>query len=151
MLPQSSVISVAEEKSRRIGYVSIGAIARRHRSACGLASPLLLSRVVQGDFHAAGRSNGESNWGGDPDGGLAGDESDAMNFGLDKERRNVMNNRNSIFKLYSRLAALAFRVILLRQTSPANENQSVRPVEQPVVVDAHGDTLGSVVALNGRP
>jgi len=67
-----------------------------------------------------------------------------------------MNNRNSIFKLYSRVATLAFGVILLTQTSPANDNQSVRPVEQPVrpveqpiVVAAHGDTLGSVVALNG--
>jgi hypothetical protein len=60
-----------------------------------------------------------------------------------------MNNRNSIFKLYSRLATLAFGVILLTQTSPALDNQSVRPVEQPVVVDAHGGPLGSVVALNG--
>ena len=60
-----------------------------------------------------------------------------------------MNNRNSIFRLYSRSATLAFGVILLTQTSPANDNQSVRPVEQPVVVDAHGGPLGGVVALNG--
>jgi hypothetical protein len=60
-----------------------------------------------------------------------------------------MNNRNRIYKLYSRLAAIAFGVILLTQTSPALDNQSVRPVEQPVVVDAHGDPLGSVVAING--
>ena len=60
-----------------------------------------------------------------------------------------MNNRDSIFKVHSRLATLAFGVILLMQTSTANDNQSVRPVEQPVVVDAHGNTLGGVVALNG--
>jgi hypothetical protein len=66
-----------------------------------------------------------------------------------KERRNVMNNKNSICKSCSRLATLVFGVILLTQTSPANDNQFVRPVEQPVVVDAHGDALGSVVALNG--
>jgi hypothetical protein len=37
-------------------------------------------------------------------------------------------------------------VILLTQTSPA---QSVKPVERPVVTDAHGAMLGSVVAING--
>ena len=60
-----------------------------------------------------------------------------------------MNNRNGISKLYSKLATLAFGVIFLTQTSPASDNQSVRPLEQPAVVDAHGDTLGSVIALSG--
>jgi hypothetical protein len=56
---------------------------------------------------------------------------------------------SSICKLYSRLATLACGVILLTQASSGNDNQSVRPVEQPAVVDAHGDPLGGVVALNG--
>jgi hypothetical protein len=60
-----------------------------------------------------------------------------------------MNNKSSIFKSYSKLATLAFGVILLTQTSPAKDNQSVRPVQQPVVVDADGDTVGGVVGLNG--
>jgi hypothetical protein len=59
-----------------------------------------------------------------------------------------MNNKSSTCRLYLRLATLAFGVILLTQTSPA-DNQSVRPVEQPVVVEAHGAPLGGVVALNG--
>jgi hypothetical protein len=60
-----------------------------------------------------------------------------------------VNNKSSIFKLYSRSATLAFGVILLTQTSPADDNQSVRAVEQPVVVEAHGAPLGGIVALNG--
>jgi hypothetical protein len=60
-----------------------------------------------------------------------------------------VNKKSSIFKLYSRSATLAFGVILITQTSPADDNQSVKPVEQPVVVAAHGRPLGGVVALNG--
>jgi hypothetical protein len=60
-----------------------------------------------------------------------------------------MNSRNSIFKVYSRLGTLAFGVILLTQTSPASDNESVKPVQQPVVVDARGGPIGGVVALNG--
>jgi len=60
-----------------------------------------------------------------------------------------MNNKRSICRSYLRLATLAFGVILLTQTSPAKDKQSVKPVQQPVVVDADGDTVGGVVALNG--
>jgi hypothetical protein len=60
-----------------------------------------------------------------------------------------MNNKSSICRSYLRLATLAFGLILLTQTSPANDSQSMRPVEQPVVVQAHGEPLGGVLALNG--
>lgn len=53
-----------------------------------------------------------------------------------------MSNRN-------KLATLAFGVILLTQTSPANDNQLVRPVDQPIVVDARGGPVGGVVGFNG--
>lgn len=59
-----------------------------------------------------------------------------------------MNNKRGICTSYLKLAALAFGVILLTQTARANDNQSVRPVEQPIVVDAHGFPLGGVVGLN---
>lgn len=55
----------------------------------------------------------------------------------------------SVRKPFVILAMLAFGLVLVTQKSPAKDKQSVKPVEQPVVVDADGDELGSVLGLNG--
>jgi hypothetical protein len=60
-----------------------------------------------------------------------------------------MNDKRIVSRSHVKSVTLAFGVILLTQTLLADDNQSVRPVQQPVVVDAHGDAVGSVVGLNG--
>jgi hypothetical protein len=60
-----------------------------------------------------------------------------------------MSNKRIVSRSHVTSVTLAFGVILLTQTLLAYDNQSVRPVEQPVVVDAHGDAVGGVVGLNG--
>jgi hypothetical protein len=63
--------------------------------------------------------------------------------------REVDMNGISIGKRFAIVATVVLGPIIMAHPASAKDKHSVTPVEEPVVVDADGDKLGSLLGLNG--